>query len=154
MADSGPTTECGRARRIVAASSFSKPSIFSPDFLVRFTDPPVAGFAGSTSLSTPHRTTAFNAASLPSIKDGQATLHDAIDKTTSSTELFGTRQFLGADWVMRRATGAAMAIDVAKQPLDGSKNYVLHFTGDQVAPVKFFHVRPSSAAPRSEVDIR
>jgi hypothetical protein len=54
---------------------------------------------------------------------------------------------------MRRAVGAAMgiygnskeeafytpyAVDADKQPLDGSKNYVLHFAKDQAPPVKFF----------------
>ncbi len=54
---------------------------------------------------------------------------------------------------MRRALGAALglygnskeeayytpyATDAAKQALDGSKSYVLHFSKDQVPPVKFF----------------
>ena len=54
---------------------------------------------------------------------------------------------------MRRAVGAAIGIygnskeeayytaysvDVANQPLDGGKRYVLHFSKDQVPPVKFF----------------
>ena len=54
---------------------------------------------------------------------------------------------------MRRAVGAAIGIygnskeeayytaysvDAGKQPLDGNKNYVLHFSKDQVPPVKFF----------------
>jgi hypothetical protein len=87
------------------------------------------------------------------IKEGQAQLQTTIDKTTSSADLFGTREFLGTDYVMRRAVGAAMGIygnskeeayytpysvDADKQPLDGSKSYVLHFSKDQVPPVKFF----------------
>ena len=87
------------------------------------------------------------------IKEGQDKLQAAIAKTTSSVDLFGTREFLGKDYVMRRAVGAAMgiygnskeeayytpyAIDADKQPLDGGKNYVLHFSKDQVPPVKFF----------------
>jgi hypothetical protein len=87
------------------------------------------------------------------VKDGNEKLQTAIAKTTSSVDLFGTREFLGADYVMRRAVGAAMgiygnskeeayytayAIDADKQPLEGGKNYVLHFSKDQVPPVKFF----------------
>lgn len=87
------------------------------------------------------------------IKEGQDRLNATVAKTTSSVELFGTREFLGTDYVMRRAVGAAMgiygnskeeayytayAIDAAKQPLDGSKNYILRFSKDQVPPVKFF----------------
>jgi hypothetical protein len=87
------------------------------------------------------------------VKEGSDRLQAAIAKTTSSVDLFGTRAFLGADYVMRRAVGAAMGIygnskeeayyaayvlDADKQPLDGSKNYVLHFSKDQVPPVKFF----------------
>lgn len=87
------------------------------------------------------------------IKEGQNRLKTAMAKTTSSVDLFGTREFLGTDYVMRRAVGAAMGIygnskdeayytaytvDAEKQALDGSKNYVLHFAKDQVPPVKFF----------------
>lgn len=87
------------------------------------------------------------------IKEGQDKLQAVLAKTTSSVDLFGTREFLGTDYVMRRAVGAAIGIygnskeeayyaayssDAAKQPLDGSKNYVLHFSKDQVPPVKFF----------------
>jgi hypothetical protein len=87
------------------------------------------------------------------IKDAQKALEERVDKTSSSVDLFGTRQFLGSDYVMRRAVGAAMGIygnskeeaqyaaftvDSDKKPLDGSKNYVLHFAKDQVPPVKYF----------------
>jgi hypothetical protein len=87
------------------------------------------------------------------IKEGQAKLQAAIAKTTSSVDLFGTREFLGADYVMRRAVGAAIGlygnskeeayytpytVDAAKQPLDGSKNYILHFSKEQIPSVKFF----------------
>ena len=87
------------------------------------------------------------------IKEGNDKLQAAIAKTTSSVDLFGTREFLGTDYVMRRALGAALglygnskeeayytpyATDSAKQALDGSKSYVLHFSKDQVPPVKFF----------------
>ena len=87
------------------------------------------------------------------IKDGGDRLQAVIAKTTSSVDLFGTREFLGKDYVMKRAVGAAMglygnskeeayytayAVDSDEKPLDGSKNYVLHFSKDQVPPVKFF----------------
>jgi len=87
------------------------------------------------------------------IKEGNDRLQAAVAKTTSSVDLFGTREFLGAEYVTRRAVGAAMGIygnskeeayytpytaDTEKQPLDGAKNYVLHFSKEQVPPVKFF----------------
>jgi hypothetical protein len=87
------------------------------------------------------------------IKDGAGQLQAELAKTTSSVNLFGTRAFLGSNYVMSRAVGAAIGIygnskeeayytaysvDAAKQPLDGSKRYVLHFAKDQVPPVKFF----------------
>ena len=87
------------------------------------------------------------------IKEGSARLQAELAKTTSSVDLFGTRAFLGPDYVMRRAVGAAIGIygnskeeayytaysvDANKQPLDGSKRYVLRFSKDQVPPVKFF----------------
>ena len=108
-----------------------------------------AGRAFDAAVLDPAITNAIEAG----IKDGQARLQAAVDKTTSSVNLFGTREFLGADYVERRAVGAAMGIygnskeeayytpyvaDDAKQPLDGSKKYVLHFTKDQVPPVRFF----------------
>ena len=87
------------------------------------------------------------------IKDGASRLQAELAKTTSSVDLFGTRAFLGSDYVMRRAVGAAIGIygnskeeayytaysvDANGQPLDGSKRYVLHFSKGQVPPVKFF----------------
>ncbi len=87
------------------------------------------------------------------IKDGAAKLQAELAKTTSSVNLFGTREFLGPDYVMRRAVGAAIGIygnskeeayytaysvDANNKPLDGSKRYVLRFSKDQVPPVKFF----------------
>jgi hypothetical protein len=87
------------------------------------------------------------------VREGNERLQAAIAKTTSSVDLFGTREFLGKDYVMRRALGAAMglygnskeeayytayATDSAKQALDGGKRYVLHFSKDQVPAVKFF----------------
>lgn len=87
------------------------------------------------------------------IKEAQDKLQATVARTTSSVDLFGTREFLGTDYVMKRDVGAAMgiygnskeeayyaayAVDADKQALDGSKNYVVHFSKDQVPPVKFF----------------
>jgi hypothetical protein len=87
------------------------------------------------------------------IRAGASKLQAELAKTTSSVDLFGTRAFLGPDYVMRRAVGAAIGIygnskeeayytaysvDANNQPLDGSKRYVLQFSKDQVPPVKFF----------------
>lgn len=73
--------------------------------------------------------------------------------TTSSVELFGTREYLGEDYVMRRAVGAAMGIygnskeeayytayvaDAEGKPLDGANHYLLHFDKQQVPLVLFF----------------
>jgi hypothetical protein len=96
------------------------------------------------------------------IADANASLQARIDKTTSSVDLFGTREFLGDDYVMRRSVGAAMgiygnskeeayytayAVDAGKQPLDGGKSYVLHFAREQVPPVKFFWSMTMYALP-------
>jgi hypothetical protein len=87
------------------------------------------------------------------IKDATGKLQAELARTTSSVDLFGTRAFLGADYVMRRAVGAAIGIygnskeeayytaysvDASNQPLDGGKRYVLRFAKGQVPPVKFF----------------
>ena len=83
----------------------------------------------------------------------QDKLNAEIGKTTTNVNLYGTREYLGTDYVLRRAVGAAMgiygnskeealyegwAVDANKQVLDRSKNYVLPFSKDQVPPVKFF----------------
>ena len=87
------------------------------------------------------------------IADAEKSLQATIDKTTSSVDLFGTREFLGKDYLMRRAVGAAMGIygnskeeaqyagfaaDSDGKPLDGAKSYVVHFAKNQVPPVKYF----------------
>ena len=114
------------------------------NFLLQFS-PPVASEKAAMDRFTkigigPGR--AFDPAALDSamreaieagVKDGNDQLQAAIAKTTSSVDLFGTREFLGTDYVMRRALGAAMglygnskeeayytayAVDAGKQPLD------------------------------------
>lgn len=87
------------------------------------------------------------------IADAQQSLEATIARTTSSVDLFGTREFLGQDYIMRRAVGAAMgiygnskeeaqyaafAVDADNKPLNGAKSYVLHFAKDQIPPVKYF----------------
>lgn len=87
------------------------------------------------------------------IADAQKELNDTVARTTSSRELFGTREFLGEGYIMDRAVGAAMGIYGNSQeeavynafqaggdgqPLDSSKNYVLHFDKEQVPDVKYF----------------
>jgi hypothetical protein len=87
------------------------------------------------------------------IEDGKKRLDERIAVTKSSAELFGTREFLGEDFAMRRAVGAAMGIygnskeeayytayvaDADGQTFDGTKRYLIHFTKEQLPPVKFF----------------
>lgn len=87
------------------------------------------------------------------IADAQKELNDTIAQTTSSRELFGTRESLGEDYIMERAVGAAMGIYGNSQQeavytafqqgpdgqlLDSTKKYLLHFNADQVPDVKYF----------------
>jgi hypothetical protein len=87
------------------------------------------------------------------VTDAGQQLEARIAATTSSVELFGTREYLGEDYVMRRAVGAAMGIygnskeeayytayvaDARGEPLDGANRYVLHFDKEQVPSVRFF----------------
>ena len=87
------------------------------------------------------------------IADAQQSLQAAIARTTNSIDLFGTREFLGQDYIMRRAVGAAVgiygnskeeaqyggfAVDADNKPLDGARKYVMHFAKDQVPPVRYF----------------
>jgi hypothetical protein len=97
------------------------------------------------------------------IGDAQTSLQAMIDKTTSSVDLFGTREFLGADYIMRRAVGAAMGIygnskaeaqyggysvDANGKPLDATKAYVLHFAKDQIPTVRYFWSVTMYSLPR------
>ena len=134
------------------------------NFILQFT-PPIA--SEGTALDRFARIAigpchAFDAATLDpevrqaiqaGIKEGQDKLQAAIATTTSSADLFGTREFLGTDYVMRRALGAALG--TIRQFEGGG---VLHalcprcsqagigrqqelrpaFSKDQVPPVKFF----------------
>lgn len=87
------------------------------------------------------------------IADARSELDETIAKTTSSRELFGTREFLDDGYIMERAVGAAMGIygnsqeeavytafqqGADGQLLDATKKYRLHFDADQVPDVKYF----------------
>lgn len=87
-------------------------------------------------------------------QDGLKAIQEVASKVTSSENIFGTREFLGADYQMKRAAAALIGIcgnskeealykacqlDAAGQPLNAkSDGYVLRFGPDQTPPVKFF----------------
>jgi len=93
------------------------------------------------------------AALVAGIEDGKKRIDERIAATKSSADIFGTREFLGDDFAMKRAVAAAMGIygnskeeayytpyvaDADGHTLDGTKRYVIHFAKEQVPPVKFF----------------
>jgi hypothetical protein len=93
------------------------------------------------------------AALVVGIEDGKKRIDERIATTKSSADIFGTREFLGEDFAMKRAVAAAMGIygnskeeayytpyvaDAEGKALDGTKRYVIHFAKEQVPPVKFF----------------
>ncbi|WP_144143626.1 DUF1254 domain-containing protein [Paraburkholderia sp. BCC1884] len=134
------------------------------NFLLQFTQP---GAASETELMqrfarigiAPGRH--FDAAALPpqtrqaieaGIADGKAALADAEKHTTSSYDLFGTRQDLNGDYT-KRAVAAAMGIygntrqeavyvgtrlNAEHQQLVGAQPYVIHFDKKDLPPAKFF----------------
>jgi hypothetical protein len=72
---------------------------------------------------------------------------------TDSSAFFGTRKFLGTDYVMKRAAGAMLGIyanskeeavygayqmDSTGKPLDGTKRWVLRFAPGQLPPTSLF----------------
>lgn len=86
------------------------------------------------------------------VADGKAALADAEKQTTSSFDLFGTRQDLGGNYT-KRAVAAAMGIygntkeeavyvgtrlNADHQPLLGSQPYVVHFDKQDLPPARFF----------------
>jgi hypothetical protein len=86
-------------------------------------------------------------------KDGAAALEAEIAKTTSSIGLFGSRDQLGSDYIMKRAVAAAMGIygnaaeeavyvgtmrDASGAPLDGANRYEVHLTKAQLPPAAYF----------------
>jgi hypothetical protein len=87
------------------------------------------------------------------VEEGKKRLEARVAVTKSSADIFGTREFLGEDFAMKRAVAAAMGIygnskeeavyqayvaDSGGQTLDGAKRYVIHFAPEQIPPVKFF----------------
>jgi hypothetical protein len=108
-----------------------------------------AGQAFDAAALTPEA----RAALVVGIEDGKKRIDERIATTKSSADIFGTREFLGDDFAMKRAVAAAMGIygnseqeayytpyvaDADGQTLDGTKRYVIHFAKEQVPPVKFF----------------
>jgi hypothetical protein len=86
------------------------------------------------------------------IKDGQQALAASASSITSSIDIFGSRDDLHNNYLMR-ATAAAMGIygntkeeavytgsmaDRKGKQLIGSKKYTLTFSKDQIPPVKYF----------------
>jgi hypothetical protein len=86
------------------------------------------------------------------VADGKAALADAEKHTTSSYDLFGSRQDLNGDY-MKRAVAAAMGIygntkeeavyvgtriNADHEQLVGSQPYVIHFDKKDLPPAKFF----------------
>jgi hypothetical protein len=104
---------------------------------------------------------AFDPAALPpatreaieaGVADGKAALADAEKHTTSSYDLFGSRQDLNGDY-MKRAVAAAMGIygntkeeavyvgthvNADHEQLVGTQPYVIHFDKKDLPPAKFF----------------
>jgi hypothetical protein len=87
------------------------------------------------------------------VEEGQRRLKQRIAQATSSTGLFGSREALGDDYLMRRAAGAAMGIygnsveeavyigthdDADGRPLDGARRYTLRFAREDLPEVEFF----------------
>jgi hypothetical protein len=85
--------------------------------------------------------------------DGAAALEAQIAKTASSIGLFGSREQLGPNYIMKRAVAAAMGIygnaaeeavyvgamrDASGAPLDGANRYEVHLTKAQLPPAAYF----------------
>ncbi|MDR5763130.1 DUF1254 domain-containing protein [Caballeronia sp. LZ035] len=103
----------------------------------------------------------FDASALPpdlkqgieaGVADGKAALADAEKHTTSSYDLFGTREDLNGDY-LKRAVAAAMGIygntkeeavyvgtrlNADHQQLVGSQPYIIHFDKKDLPPARFF----------------
>jgi hypothetical protein len=87
------------------------------------------------------------------LAEGRKRLEDVAIKTTNSADSFGTRDFLGTDYVMKRAVGAYLGIygnskeealyaayqtDETGKVFDGKQRYVLRFAPGQLPPVNLF----------------
>ena len=106
---------------------------------------------------------AIRTALVAGIADGQKKLETTMAAARSSADFFGTREFLGQDFAMKRAAGAALGIygnskeeafytpwnlDAEGKPLDGKNRYLLHFDKDQVPPVQFFWSQTMYSLPQ------
>lgn len=111
------------------------------------------GIAAGRPFDTAGLDPTLRAAITAGIAWGGKELEASIAAARSSADYFGTREFLGQDYALKRATAAAMGIygnskeeavytpwqiDADGQPLDGGSRYVLHFAAEQVPPVEFF----------------
>jgi hypothetical protein len=91
------------------------------------------------------------------MEQGIAQASDELKKfaaeQTDSSAFFGTREFLGADYIMKRNAGAMLGIyanskeeavygayqmDANGQPLDGGKRWTLRFEPGQLPPTSLF----------------
>lgn len=85
--------------------------------------------------------------------EGAAALRQAIASTATSLGLFGTREALGSDYILRRAVAAAMGIyglskeeavylggdhDADRRPLEGGHRYRLRFVHGNLPPASVF----------------
>lgn len=86
------------------------------------------------------------------MKDGLAEIEGFAAKVTSSAQIFGSRAYLGSNYVAR-AAGAMLGIlgnaaeeflgvgylaDANGDPFDGSKHYRIHFEANALPPVNAF----------------
>jgi hypothetical protein len=91
------------------------------------------------------------------IEQGIAQASDELkqfaSQQTDSSSFFGTREFLGSDYVLKRDAGALLGIyanskeeavygayqlDAQGKPLDGSKHWTLHFEPGRLPPTNLF----------------
>jgi hypothetical protein len=80
------------------------------------------------------------------VGDAKAALEERLDKTFTSSGMFGSREELGSDYIMARNMGAAKGLygnsDVEAwyggYVGDGKKLSRVHFAADRLPPAKFF----------------
>ncbi|MDE1179005.1 DUF1254 domain-containing protein [Paraburkholderia sp.] len=134
------------------------------NFLLQFAQPPVPsetelmqrfakiGIAPGKPFDAAALSPAQREALEGGVADAKAALAEAVKHTTSSYDLFGSRQDL-KDNYLTRAVAAAMGIygntkdeavyvgtrvDAQHQPLTGAQSYVIHFDKKDLPPAKFF----------------
>lgn len=87
------------------------------------------------------------------VADGTAEIEAENARVESSADYFGTREFLGEDYTLKRAVAADLGLfgnsqeealyrpyqtDANGNPLLGGERYELRFAPDQIPPVRFF----------------